>query len=88
MKFCYYIQISSPVKNDNGQETDSGKRRFAVAEADCLDDSFIWPNRKQLYFSPNNEHLDYISHLLPSGATTSAWVGLDKRAESLNWTTR
>ena len=59
-----------------------------MAEADCLADSFLWPNRKQLYFSPNNEELDYISELLPGVAISSAWIGLDNRDTSSNWTSR
>ena len=82
------MQVSSPAVNDNGQETDNGKRSFGVAEADCLTDSFLWPNRKELFFSSSNEELDYMSELLPVGTITGAWIGLDNRDSSTNWTSR
>ena len=73
--------------NDNNVETDNGKRSYGLAEAECLTDSFLWPNRKQLYFAASNEELDYISELLPVG-TSSAWIGLDNRDARTNWTSR
>ena len=67
---------------------DNGKRTFAMAEAECMMDSEAWPYRKQLFYSMNNNDLDYMAHAVLDRDDDRLWIGIDERDLDTVWETR
>ena len=80
--------MSSPTVNENGVETDSGKRTYAKAESECLMDIDYWPYRKTLFHSIDKSTLDYMSQIIPNATRDGAWIGIDDQNSDSIWSTR
>lgn len=67
---------------------DTGKKTFAMAEAECLSLMDNWPYRSHLYFSNDKRELDYIAEKIPNGSNDGAWVGMRAMSNNIHWSSR
>jgi hypothetical protein len=62
---------------------------FDNAEMGCLPFPANSPYRKQMMWSENPLHLDFVARMVnETHGTHEYWVGLDNKIGGVNWTTR